>query len=67
MATYKKLYYSLFNDITDVINIVGELQANTLGKETSKIEACELTPIIDKLKDIQIKAEQMHIESENQQ
>ena len=61
MAIEKELYYKVLGDITDVIKMVGELQAGTLKKEETTIEACELTPVIEKLKDIQIKAEEIYI------
>ena len=53
MLNYKKLYFKLYNDITDAIEI--------LGKETENLQKIR-TDAIDKLTNAQIEAEELYLD-----
>ncbi len=66
MADYKAMYLKLFNEVTDVIHTLQDIQVNSVANADipKTIEICELTLIIERLQNIQTKTEDMFIDSE---
>ncbi len=67
MEVYKNMYLKLFNEVTNAVEILQNLQANSLlktGEKRATIEAFEVTPIIEQLQNIQATTEDMFIDSE---
>ena len=55
MADYKKMYFTLFNNVTDAINLL---------EETGKIKLKKVSDAIEILKEAQIECENIYIETD---
>lgn len=55
MSGYKKMYYKLFNEMTDIINQIKSVQQETeemlLSQDDTTIEEIKLKPKIDVFKE----------------
>ncbi|MBQ4100484.1 MAG: hypothetical protein IJC83_02940 [Oscillospiraceae bacterium] len=65
MADYKEMYLKLFNEVTNVIKILQDIQVSKITGDNSKIiEPFELTTAIERLQAIQPQTEEIFINSE---
>ncbi len=58
MADYKKMYFTLFNEVTDAINLL---------EDTGDIKLKKVSDAIDKLKNAQIECEEIYVATDEEE